>query len=166
MKQLAEFTEEDFENLEKDIYRLSDRSADDLYRIIGNGLYDLALKVSENEGESIVESSMSFSKKLNTIAAVDYVENAESIASASASENGKGFFKRFKQRLKNAICNDEKIKKLMEGKGSLKEYLIIGIPMVLAALGMAALNPVLLAIIAATFALIVKVGWEAYCNIE
>ena len=60
---------------------------------------------------------------------------------------------------------NSKIKELLEGDGTLKDYLIAGIPLILAALSIAALNPLALAIIAAVFALIIKVGFQAYCEI-
>jgi hypothetical protein len=52
----------------------------------------------------------------------------------------------------------------LEGDGTLKDYLIAGIPLILAALGIGALNPLALAIVAAVVALIVKVGFQAYCE--
>jgi len=87
------------------------------------------------------------------------------LTKANAKKEGKKFWKRFKDKLQKNICNDPKIKELLAGKGSLKDYLITGIPLVLAALGLGVLNPVTLAIIATVFALIIKVGFEAYCEI-
>ena len=103
--------------------------------------------------------------RISMLKSYDYVANVKPVTRTNANKEGKKFWKRFKKKKKKAICNDPKIKELMTGNGTLKDYLITGIPLVLAALGLGVLNPVTLAIIAAVFALILKVGFEAYCEI-
>lgn len=100
---------------------------------------------------------------------VDFVADPSPILPKDAKAEGRKFWHRFEDKLRSSICNDPKIRELLTGDGKLKDYLIAGVPLVTAALGMAALlapYAPLLAILAAVFALIAKVGFQAYCEID
>jgi hypothetical protein len=76
-----------------------------------------------------------------------------------AAKEGKSFFK----RLKTIICTDPQIVALFGGS-TLQDYLKTGIPFLLALLGLTALNPWVAGLIAATIALIAKIGFKIYCS--
>ena len=166
---LAQLTDQDFDKMATEIQRISKNvSEEDLYTSLGRALDDLGYAVSSSRSFEILQPKMfgGTNERVNLAKSYDYVANVRPATKAKANKEGKKFWKRFKDKLQRAICNDPKIKDLLTGQGTLKEYLITGIPLVLAALGLGVLNPVTLAIIAAVFALIVKVGFQAYCEVE
>jgi hypothetical protein len=65
--------------------------------------------------------------------------------------------------LKTIICTDPQIVALFTGD-SLTDYLKTGIPILLTLLGVTALNPWVAGLIAATIALIAKIGFKMYCS--
>ena len=165
---LAQLTDQDFDKMATEIQRISrNASDDDLYTALGKALDDLGYTVSSSKSFEIIHPKMfgGANDKISMLKSYDYVANVKPVTRTNANKEGKKFWKRFKDKLQKAICNDPKIKELMTGNGTLQVYLITGIPLVLAALGLGVLNPVTLAIIAAVFALILKVGFEAYCEI-
>jgi hypothetical protein len=169
MLTLAQMTDQDFERMASEIQSLSRNSPDDeLFTAIGKGLDDLGYTVSTSRNYDLILPKMYglAGDKVSMLKSFNYVANVKPVTKINAKKEGKKFWKRFKEKLQKAICNDPKIRELMEGEGTLKDYLKVGIPLVMAALGLAVLNPVVLAIIAAVFALIVRVGFKAYCEIE
>ncbi len=167
MDYLSEFAGQDFEQMAHDLSELSqNKTEDELLEIIGQSLYGLGYEIaSSSEVDIIKPISSSELRNMGIAAAVDFVENRNLALTEQVKMEAVGFWKGFKEKLKEAICNDPKIRDLITGDGTLKEYLIVGVPLVLAALGMSALNPLLLAIVAAVFALIIKVGFKTYCEI-
>ncbi|MEN9510400.1 MAG: hypothetical protein RLZZ370_219, partial [Bacteroidota bacterium] len=83
----------------------------------------------------------------------------------ASKTNGKKFWDRFRDELRKFICENSKIKELFEGEGNLVDFLKISIPIIISALGWAAMGPLGLTILASVAALIAKVGFAAYCNI-
>lgn len=166
MINLAQLTESDFEKMAEEINEISQtQSEDSLLTILGNALHDSGLTVSNSNSFEILKFK-AFNpeiEKINLRSTIDFVSNTDPLTPKEAKSEGSRFWKRFKDKLKVAICNDSKIKVLMEGNGTLKDYLIIGIPLILAGLSIS-LNPLTLAIIATIFALIIKVGFQAYCE--
>lgn len=165
---LAQMTEQDFEQMATEIQRISRTATEDeLYTALGKALDDLGYSVSSGASYNLVQPKMFANQgaHISMARSLDYVVNVKPMTKANAKKEGKKFWARFKAKLKSAICNDPKIKELLTGNGTFKDYLIAGIPLVLAALGLSVLNPVLLAIITAVFALIAKVGFQAYCEI-
>jgi hypothetical protein len=104
-------------------------------------------------------------EKFSMKKSMNFVSETEPLQPIEAEAEGRRFWQRFKDKIRVTICNDSKIKELLEGDGTLKDYLIAGIPLILAYLSIPALYPLALAIIAAVFALIIKVGFQAYCEI-
>lgn len=67
--------------------------------------------------------------RISLTEAFEDVGDSTPLEKGQAVEEGRAFWKRFKEKLKNAICNDPKIQELMLGQGSLKDYLMVGIPL-------------------------------------
>lgn len=167
MINLAQLSEADFEKMAQEITEISETQNErSLLTILGHALHDSGLKVSSANSFEILEpkTANKSNEKFNIKNSLRYVAETDPLTPDEAEAEGKKFWKRFKDKLRTALCNDSKIKQLLEGEGTLKDYLIAGIPMVLSALGIAMLNPVALAIIGASFALIIKVGFQAYCE--
>jgi hypothetical protein len=167
MVNLAQLTEADFEKMAQEIQEISETQTEDsLLETIGNALHDSGLTVSTANSFEILQPK-AFSEateKFSMKRSFSFVSDTTPMSTNEAKEEGRKFWQRFKDKLRSAICNDSKIKELLEGDGTLKDYLIAGIPLILAALGIGALNPLALAIVAAVVALIVKVGFQAYCE--
>jgi hypothetical protein len=166
---LAQLSEADFEKMAQEIQEISDSQTEDsLMEIIGNALHDSGLTTSSDNSFLILQPK-AFNEgieKFSLKKSVSFVADTAPLTSVEAKEEGRRFWRRFRDKLRNAICNDSKIRELLEGDGNLKDYLIAGIPLILAALGIGVLNPLALAIIATVVALIVKVGFQAYCETE
>lgn len=168
MINLAQLTEQDFEKMAQEIQTISEtKSENEIFELIGNALHDSGMTVSTSKTFDIIHPKMynESLEKFSMEKSFDFVADTEPLTAEDAKEEGRNFWKRFKDKLKSAICNDSKIRDLLTGDGTLKDYLIAGVPLILAALGLGAINPLLLAIIAAVFALIVKVGFQAYCEV-
>lgn len=164
---LAQMTEADFEKMALEIDEISQtNSEEELLAVLGNALHDSGLTVSSSNSFEILQPKM-FNEGLEKFSmrkSMRFVSDTEPLTKPEAEAEGKRFWKRFKEKLNVAICNDVKIKELIETQGTLKDYLIAGIPLILSALSITFLNPLALAIVAAVFALIIKVGFQAYCE--
>ncbi len=169
MNYLMQLSGNNLDNVARDVQKISEEMSEtELYAIIGNALHDLGYTVAHSNDFEII-TPKAYDEKSELISlykSVSYVANTKALEKDEALKEGKSFWSRFGEKLRSTICSDPKIKSLITGQGTLKDYLTIGIPMVLAALGVGAINPVLLAIIAASFALIVKVGFKAYCELD
>ena len=184
MDYLDELNELDFERIASDIEEMSKMDEGEIYEIIGNSLkregYSVVKKARPRKaagkakaarkarGFDIIQPNMMFDdkrKNISPLKAMKFVNEPLLPETDSARDEGRRFWDRFKDQLRKTICNDEKIKTLLTGKGTLKDYLVVGIPIVLSALGIGALSPVMLVVVASVFALILKVGFEAYCEL-
>jgi len=166
MINLAQLTEADFERMAQEINEISEtQSEETLLTILGNALHDSGLTISSSNSFEILQPKMfnEGTEKFSMKKSMKFVSDTDPLSPNEAEEEGRRFWQRFKDKLRVTICNDPKIKELFEGDGSLKNYLIIGIPLILAALSIT-LNPLGLVIIATVFALILKVGFQAYCD--
>lgn len=167
MINLAELTETDFERMAQEINEISEtQSEESLFGILGNALHDSGLTVDTSNSFKILQPKMfnEDDEKFNMLKSMKFVSETKPLSVNEAEEEGRRFWGRFKDKLKVAICTDSKIKELLKGDGTLKDYLIYGIPLIITALGISTLNPVALTIIASIFALIIKVGFQAYCE--
>lgn len=95
-----------------------------------------------------------------------FINNTSTLTEKEAKQEGESFWKLVKVKLQHEICSNKEIEKLMSGEGKLKDYLLIGIPIVIAAIGIPAISPIALPIVVSVFALIIKVGFEAYCSMN
>jgi hypothetical protein len=142
------------------------KSENDLYMALGNALYDSGIVLDEN-GDVSLDAFDYFDtnkQKLNLSKSFDFVSDSTPLDKEESKANGKKFWERFKDELRKYICEHAKIKELFEGKGTLRDYLKVAIPLILSALGWAAMGPLGLTILASVAALIGKVGFAAYCN--
>lgn len=168
MIRLSTFTDTDYERLADAIEQLSTtKSEAQILEIIGNGLRDEGYQVATDDPTRIIEPIAidQDSRELRFPETIRYVADTEAGAESDAVTTGRNFWQRFTDRLRTYLCTDAGIRKLMSGDGALKDYLKIGIPIVLAGLGIGTLSPVMLAIVASVFALIIRKGWEAYCDL-
>ncbi|MDR2626930.1 MAG: hypothetical protein LBC40_02735, partial [Dysgonamonadaceae bacterium] len=163
-KQLAQFTDDEFEHWASEITKLQSKSDKELYSAIGNSLYDGGLSVSnstnrfvliEPRKETVSDGRLSFMQSLQHVANA----GAKQKPAPNAAKEGESFFK----RLKTIICTDPQIVALFTGD-SLTDYLKTGIPILLTLLGITALSPWAAGLIAATIALIAKIGFKMYCS--
>lgn len=169
MKKFEQITEQEFEKIAADVESLSQRDEDEIYQIIGS-----ALDLSEDIGEVPDNLNFMSPRKYDPIMEkADLMSNAMGFMSTSmlrkkrnTAKDGKKFWIKFKKKLKKAICSNKDIKKIITNQGTVKEYIKVGIPIIMAAMGISALNPAILLIIASVFALIIKVGFEVYCEIK
>lgn len=168
MINLAEITEADFEKMAQEINEISEtHSEEKLLAILGNALHDSGLTVSTSNSIEILqpkiynESTEKFSMKKS----LNFVPKIAPLTQPEAEAEGVRFWQRFKDKLRVTICNDFKIVELIKSDGTLKDYLIACIPLILASLRIEALNPLSFAMIAAVFALFIKLGFRTYCAI-
>lgn len=92
-----------------------------------------------------------------------YTLSAE-INDDSAVQTGRDFWEVFKVKAKGHICGDEGIKKLI-GEAKVKEALLVAIPPLLAAMGLAAIwIPVVAAIVVGLIMLLCRIGIDAFCS--
>lgn len=169
MINLAQLTESDFEKMALEINEISQtKSETELLELIGNALHDSGMTVSTNDSFEIIRPKMFDEgiERFSIVKSYSFVANTNALKPKDAKKEGEKLWKRLKDKLRKVICTDPKIKELITGNGTLKDFLIAGIPLLLAALGISTLNPVLLAIIAAIFALILKVGFQEYCEMN
>ncbi|GAB3656769.1 hypothetical protein GCM10028791_28850 [Echinicola sediminis] len=168
MYYLTQLTEQDYEKMAMEINEISEsKSENELFELIGNALHDIGLTVSTSSTTEIITPKMFDQnlEKFSLIKSLNFVADTASMAPEGAKREGRKLWKRIKEKLRTVICNDPNIQALLKGEGTLKDYLKTGIPLVMTALGLAALNPVLLFIVTSVFALIIKTGFAAYCEV-
>lgn len=183
MDPLLHLSEHDYENLAEEIERLSNENENDIFEIIGKSIESAGFAVYDPDllpafkgfanqdlgSENLLYPKMMIDKtnrRVDARAALEFVKFPISSNMIDLKQEGKNFWARFNKILKKEICTNVQIQKIMTGDGTLKEYLIIGIPIIMAALGLTALNPAMLVLITSIFALIIKVGFKTYCEID
>jgi hypothetical protein len=164
---LAQIKESEIEALVNDLEALKEQDEETLFEVIGNGLHDEGYKVLEDDSLGIVEENVKQNQGgISLKMAFEHVKKSDPLSTEEASNNGKKFMKRFNEKLRKLICSNERLSDIMKGNGSLKDFLMVGIPLGLGAIGIAALNPVWLAIIGSVLAIILKAGYQAYCEVD
>ena len=83
----------------------------------------------------------------------------------AAVESGKSFWQRLKDQIKNAICTNSTIKDFFTGDATLGKTLRVIVPIILTAIGITVINPMLMAALVACISLLIKAGYNAYCEI-
>ena len=168
MNNLHNLKEEELASMAMQIESLAEQKSEkDLYLALGNALYDSGIDVDANGNAELVSSKYFGTNKgrMNLNESFDFVSDATPLDSEESRSNGKKFWDRFRDELRKFICENSKIKELFEGEGNLVDFLKISIPIIISALGWAAMGPLGLTILASVAALIAKVGFTAYCNI-
>lgn len=162
---LAALQNQDYEQLAQQVQNISKiKKEDELFEIIGNALYDSGLDVSPlSFPEATIPVTIDGETlKFNALNSLNFVEDTEPLTKEEAKKKGKGLFK----RIKNELCGNESIKEFFTGKSDLKDNLKIILPVVLGLVSSTlTLGPIGLAIAVAVIALLLKVGYEAYCEI-
>jgi hypothetical protein len=159
----TQLTDAYLDELATEVENLKRKDDDELYRVIGHGLYDGGLAVSKTLSyprfiqprENLLKDGILSAEK-----SFEFVANVQPTTDAEAKKEGKSFM----NKLKKAICTDSQIQNLLTGQATVKEYLRVGIPLLLTALGATVLSPWTLGVIVAVIALILKVGYTAYCD--
>lgn len=166
MKSLTQYTKIDFEKIAQDAITLSKKSEDELYKVMGHGLYDMGLKPSKTKNV-LFDRIDTVGGNIRAIKAFGHVANTTALNDNQAKNKGKEFWKKFKESVKSIICSDKKILDFINGNGNLtlKDVLAYIIPIILVALGLTTLNPALLAVVVGAIAIILKSGFKAYCEI-
>lgn len=155
-------SEKELRQIEKEVRKASKTSTEqDLELIIGSSLY-LSSDNYKHEIVPLLESNRNFSFGN----ASGSLSDLPDISEAELQSRGRKYWRKFKKNLRETICNDSDIVKLMSGDGSLREYLKVGIPLILALLGMTALNPIATMIVIATFGIIIRSGFKTYCDVS
>lgn len=165
MLTLAQLTPADFEQMAAEIQYINEHQSEEtLFTVIGNALHDSGLTVADGESFQLVvpkaynEATTPFSLK----SSFDFAANTQ--PNNEAQKEGRKFWRRFRAKLRHTICNDPKIQALMAQGGDLKDYLMIIIPIIMSALGFTVLNPLALGVIAAIMALLIRTGFDAFCE--
>ncbi len=161
---LTQLTDNDWKNLTSEIQEISKRDENDIYTTLGNALYDLGYDVSDKVNE-LIKPKMSMASPKQVM---QYVADTTPITADDAEEKGKKYMERVKEQLKPAICNNPSLKNLIDGVTTLENYLKVLLPAILAALGVASITitPVILTLAAGAIALLIKIGFDAYCSTQ
>lgn len=78
---------------------------------------------------------------------------------------GRGWFERLKEKIKSAFCSSEAIRKFFIEGTALKDFVTKVLPIIIAAIGLGAINPILLAAIVAIITALIKAGYQAVCPV-
>ena len=160
MKFLSELTEADYTNLADDALLLAEKDENELFAFIGNGMNSLGLSIADDD------QTLFTPVQLRTYSMFSPFSLSDNQQAVDALELGKRSGERFKEKLRRIICSNERLREIIMGEGTLREKLIIAIPVILSLLGVTALAPPMLAIITAAIALIIRIGFQAYCDWE
>jgi hypothetical protein len=161
---LVEFSDfnYDIDRLVGDVEALRTRSEDDILNYAGNLLVANGLTVSGSESGTVVVTAAEVFNLQKSLAAFHL---ADSAVNAAAAEGGK-----FKERLEYAVCSSPTLYKLLgdnDGnstvKDTIKKSLDIVVPMICSATVAGALAGFWVGLIAAALALMLKIGYAAYC---
>lgn len=143
---------------------INSKSEENLYEIIGNALYDSGLQISSLQyPEATIPITLNEdSTNFNILESIKFIEDTTAITKVEAIIRGKGLLK----RIKTQLCTNETIKNFFTGDNKLTDNLKVIIPIILSLISSTlALGPVGLAIAVALIALLIKIGYEAYCAV-
>jgi hypothetical protein len=171
MAKLEDYLNENIDTIVVDVEKMETLSESDLYATIGNALEEDGLSVSQPDSQFIVELikpklniSNNHTQKANI---ADIAEKLRNVNFGSAKGHNQATInkgKSFAERLKKSFCTEPDLVKLFTEKGTLKNRLVIAIPILAGILGVPVLSPWLIILIAATIALIGKKGFMVYCE--
>lgn len=183
MLNINDLQDSDFEKLANDIEEISKLDENEIYRTIGLALHREGLTSNQTIEKTVFnpnkeDLNVSHFNSLNLFApktdnntlgsfsgkvVYDFISKNEQIDYKNAEKEGEAFWETFKEKLRIAICTNENIVKLINGDGKLTDYLKVILPLIAVGLGVS-LSPVMLSIIIAALALLIKVGLQAYCS--
>jgi hypothetical protein len=174
MNSLLQISDNDYSRMAYEIEELKSKDDKELYQALGNALYDNGFSTPKSKRSGPESAGMGpfglipcmydmYEEPYNITEAVKFVSDPTPISKTKAEREGKRFWKQMQDKLKEVICTDKNMQELLADENELADYLKQGIPLLLAALGIAALSPLWLSIVAIIFALIIKVGFKIYC---
>lgn len=169
MNPTLELTEQQYAEIESQVNNIvgnNSKSTNELYSIIGKGLYySNDVELNPRGMANLFSKTGMDHTWLTTHNAIKLLSETPSISRESAIESGKDFWERLKEKIQHEICTNKTIQDFFLGSSTLSGALKVIIPIILAAIGISIINPLILAAIAAVIALIIKIGYKAYCNI-
>ena len=160
----------DIDQLLEDVEFLKDKNEEDILAFVGRLLVDNGYTVSDS-GDCVIVPDEEFSaqKSYTSLMQSDGFTNAAKATKTTKTAKAKG--KKFKARLKDAICTNTTIFKLLGDGGknddAAKDTIKKILPDLLKLLGIGSAGSVAgiwLGIIAAALALLLKLGYDAYCK--
>jgi len=192
MKSVENYTAKDFSKIaDKAILLNETASEEELYQLLGKNLFKLNTNIAAPlpsagtlrktpmrrrsisklaETDSLGFKSGSYSGLFRLPDSGYHIsEEVVSIPlkADSIRKNGKDFFEKFRDTIGKVICTNETIIEFINGKSnySIKDLLIVIVPLVVTAIGIATLSPVFISIIVGVLALIIKSGFQSFCSI-
>lgn len=166
MKTFQDYTNQDYDKMAQDIISLSKKDESELYKVLGHALYDIGIQASDRE-DVLFERIDTGTDGISPLKGFNFVAETSPLEENKAEANGKTFWGTFGKKIQKGICESQEIKDIMNGEGTLKDKLVIAIPLILTAIGLSfVLAPVLIVLIAIAIAFIIKAGLQAYCAME
>jgi len=162
---VEQLNDQDLAQLASEIEALSREDDDQLFELTGNALYDIGLAPVEETTDGPLLQPVMYNPniaKVNLSSIADYVMKTDPLTKTESIKSGKNF----KERLRKAICSNKTIAAIFKSDTALKDNLKQIIPKVMGILGLAALSPLNLLIVCAVIALILKIGYDAYCGVK
>jgi len=157
--------EHDYEKMASEIEALSAQSEAQLYELIGNALYDSGLSVATVPGDFGFLQPVMYNpavERFSVARVADFVMNTKPLPKPDAQSRGKILL----EKVKKAICEDAAIAALFsDNNKTLKEILKVLLPFIAKVLKISSFNPVVMAIIVAIAAFILKIGYKMYCEV-
>jgi hypothetical protein len=150
----------------EDITQNNSKSVEELYATIGNSIhYSSNYKLAHESSKNLLEAVANKQSTITISKAVNLLSGSPSLTYDAAVEGGENFWQRMKNKIKEFVCSSEIIRKFFEEGGTLKDAIKTLIPAIIAALGLSAANPLLLAAIVAIISLLIKEGYSKFCDI-
>lgn len=154
---------------------LTSISEDEAYDALANGLYDLGYEIENENEEDEDEAIEKFMNPIDTGGhallgspkAFINLQNRAELSGLVRNRRGKRFFAKLRRKVKAAICNRESIAEWFQNLvgSSFKDFIKNVIPIILAAIGLS-INPIVTGIIIAAVILIIKTGYDSFCNAD
>ncbi len=159
LKELEKYVESNIDTLVSEVSMLEGKSEDEILGYVGKMLMTNGYTVSGNvEGNVIVPAEP---VNLQRSFAVFFPADNITKGMTAAAVEGKSF----KKRLKYAVCTNETLIKLFgdNANTSVRDIIKKGLPTVVTVLG-GSIGGFWLAVAAAALALLLKLGYKAYCD--
>lgn len=166
MKTFEDYTKNDYNTIARDIIALSKKNESELYQVLGHALFDMGIKTSEKSNVLFERIDKGVSG-ISALKAYKFVASTTPLNKKEAETKGKVFWKKFRNKIRKAICQNESIIAIINGNSTLKDKLALAIPAILAVIGGGVvLGPVYISLISIALAIIIKAGLGAYCEME
>ena len=181
MYDLNKYLEEHIDTLVSDVEMLMAKDENEILGYVGNMLTANGYTVSENPDDSLIVPAKTFNmgKSFAAFHSVAGLQNMQAAARKSFADDVQKTEKskaeeslKFKRRLEYAVCTSPALYQALgdnkpEGQpdGTLKDKVQYFLPLVLKAVGIKAIACIWVGVIAAALAMILKLGYTAYCSV-